>query len=120
MVKKRSEHIQKYFGAEPTVIIMGFLCGLYMLFALKAEKIPFLINIIPPFKGEYFIGLSVAVIVYQVMIWRRFRLFSDEWYRSFRSWLLFFTEFMTIFFSASILSWPIFFIYQFVLYLSKV
>lgn len=103
------------------VIIVGILCTIYfaLYFMHDAHDKKLVAQIFPPMPAYYYVVLGMMVGFYQGMTWKTFDLFSGNWYKHMGSWLLFFSEFATMMFAACLISWPVFFIYTFFIFLFK-
>ena len=118
VLKKGFDRITNYFGDNRTVIFVGVLCLTYFVL-YHISEVKGLARIFPPMPSTYYVVLGILVGFYQGKTWRTFELFSGDWYKHLGSWALFVSEFATMMFAACLLSWPVFFIYSFLVFLVK-
>jgi len=116
--KPALERVQEYFGGRWTVLLTGILCWVYFVIQFAPET-PYIANILPPMPLWYFVALIVPIMTYQVITWHSFRLLRGFWFVNPVILFMFFCELGTLLFASALLSWPIYFIYIFILYLMK-
>lgn len=115
-LKKGIERITIYFGDSRTVIAVGLCCLAYFVLYFIPE-VELVARIFPPMPVQYYVILGMIVGFYQGTTWRTFQLFSGDWYKHLKTWVLLISEFSSMMFAACIVSWPIFFIYSFFVFL---
>lgn len=121
-MKKGIERIIDHFGNRGSVLLMGLGSGIYLyycFFAYNSED-PAVANILPPLHFLYYVGLIGCVLLFQIMVWKRFKLFSEGWHRNSLSYLFLLSEFLTLYFVFSLASWLAYFLYLFFTYQSRI
>ena len=113
MEKKQKERIYAEFRDRKNTLVMGVLCSLYFGLMLTSN-LGALARIMPPLPLPIFIGLALFIFGGQIFVWRKLRLLQWRWFLDFFSILLFFCEYAILLFVLLFLSWPIYFLVDYV------
>lgn len=112
-MKHGKDWILESFEDRKASVLIGLLCLVYFVDRLffKGNLIA---PILPPWHAPVLLALAGLSLFYQIQSWKKLHHFRQKWYRHPILWLLFCTEFLVVFFAVNLLSWPIYFIYRFV------
>ena len=112
MKKKGLDWILESFEDRKRVVAVGILCTLYFVIHFLPHP-GFVAKILPPWPVGIFALWALAVLGYQVFVWKKLKLFQPTWFRDFRVWVLFYCELSLLLFAVIFLTWPLYLVYAY-------
>ncbi len=111
MAKKGKEIIEESFGDRTSVLVVGFLCLVYLgLFYVPGAG--WVAKVLPLWPVKVFAGIGVVGFVFQLAVWKIYKHFYPKWYLQPVTLLLLICEFGLLFFSLLFCSWPVYLLLQ--------
>ena len=109
--------IEESFPDKPATLFVGGACLTYYVLRFVGDQ-KWMIAILPPFPGAWFIALAGFLLGAQILAWIKLKQFRPGWFLKPRAWLLFFSEALILNFAAGFVFWPVYGLLRFMGYLS--